>query len=131
MGPHEQEADRIHGERGGPGGVATVAARCGQAWVRIVDVACSGILLALGLNIVVGMAGCWTRATSPSMPWALTCLPCWHRPTWAKPFRPLRQCSQWAAYPIWLTIPLGPGYALAGVLLGAPTLKLGATIWPS
>ena len=49
----------------------------GTTWVRIIDMALLYIMLALGLNIVVGFAGCWIWATSPFMPWALMLPPCW------------------------------------------------------
>ena len=48
----------------------------GNAWVRIADLALLYIMLALGLNIVVGFLACWTWAISPSTPWAPTPLPC-------------------------------------------------------
>ena len=98
----------------------------GQAWVRIVDVALLYILLALGLNIVVGMAGLldlgyiafyavgaymFALLASPHLTEAL--------PAVAALF------PNGLHTPIWLAIPLGAGAAaLAGVLLGAPTLKL-------
>ncbi|MGE5451322.1 MAG: branched-chain amino acid ABC transporter permease [Acidobacteriota bacterium] len=98
----------------------------GQAWVRIVDVALLYILLALGLNIVVGMAGLldlgyiafyavgaylFALLASPHLTEAL--------PAVAALF------PHGLHTPIWLAIPLGAGgAALAGVLLGAPTLKL-------
>ncbi len=98
----------------------------GQAWVRIVDVALLYILLALGLNIVVGMAGLldlgyiafyavgaymFALLASPHLTEAL--------PAVAAMF------PNGLHTPIWLAIPLGAGAAaLAGVLLGAPTLKL-------
>ena len=98
----------------------------GQAWVRIVDVALLYILLALGLNIVVGMAGLldlgyiafyavgaymFALLASPHLTDAL--------PGLAAIF------PHGLHTPIWLAIPLGAGAAaLAGVLLGAPTLKL-------
>ena len=98
----------------------------GQAWVRIIDVALLYILLALGLNIVVGMAGLldlgyiafyavgaymFALLASPHLTEAL--------PAVAALF------PNGLHTPIWLAIPLGAGAAaLAGVLLGAPTLKL-------
>jgi branched-chain amino acid transport system permease protein len=98
----------------------------GEAWVRILDTALLYILLALGLNIVVGFAGLldlgyiafyavgaylFALLGSPhlteSVPWIAAMFP------------------DGLHTPIWLAIPLGAGVAaLAGVLLGAPTLKL-------
>ena len=98
----------------------------GHAWVRILDVALLYILLALGLNIVVGFAGLldlgyiafyavgaylFALLASPHLTENL--------PAIAAMF------PQGLHTPIWLVIPLGAGVAaLAGVLLGAPTLKL-------
>ncbi len=45
----------------------------GNFWVRIADTALLYVLLALGLNIVVGYAGLLDRASSPSSPSAPTC----------------------------------------------------------
>ena len=98
----------------------------GHAWVRILDTALLYILLALGLNIVVGFAGLldlgyvafyavgaylFALLGSPhlteNIPWVAAHFP------------------NGLHTPIWLAIPLGAGLAaMAGVLLGAPTLKL-------
>ena len=40
----------------------------GNAWVRIADMSLLYVLLALGLNIVVGMPVCWTWVMWPSLP---------------------------------------------------------------
>lgn len=98
----------------------------GHAWVRIVDTALLYILLALGLNIVVGFAGLldlgyiafyalgaylFALLASPHLTENFPMIAAWfpnglHTPTWA-------------------AIPLAAGLAaIAGVLLGAPTLKL-------
>ena len=85
----------------------------GRGWVRIADFALLYIMLALGLNIVVGYAGlldlgyiaffavgayCYALLGSPQFGWHL---------------------------PFWLVLPLCALVAcLFGVLLGAPTLRL-------
>ena len=48
----------------------------GNAWVRIADLALLYVMLALGLNIVVGYAGLLDLGYVPSMRWARTCLRC-------------------------------------------------------
>ena len=98
----------------------------GEAWVRILDTALLYILLALGLNIVVGFAGLldlgyiafyavgaylFALLASPHLVDNLPAVAAWF--------------PQGLHLPIWAAIPLGAGVAaLAGVLLGAPTLKL-------
>lgn len=98
----------------------------GQAWVRIVDTALLYILLALGLNIVVGMAGLldlgyiafygvgaylYALLASPHLTDNI--------PAIAALF------PHGLHTPIWMVLPLAAGVAgLAGVILGAPTLKL-------
>jgi branched-chain amino acid transport system permease protein len=98
----------------------------GQAWVRILDIALLYILLALGLNIVVGFAGLLDLgyiafyAVGAYM-FALLASPHLtdNLPALAAMF------PNGLHTPIWLVIPLGAGLAaIAGVLLGAPTLKL-------
>ena len=98
----------------------------GHAWVRIIDIALLYVLLALGLNIVVGFAGLldlgyiafyavgaylFALLASPHLTENL--------PAVAAMF------PDGLHMPIWVVIPLGAGLAaLAGVLLGAPTLRL-------
>ncbi|MBI3381063.1 MAG: ABC transporter ATP-binding protein [Aquabacterium sp.] len=98
----------------------------GEAWVRIVDTALLYILLALGLNIVVGFAGLLDLgyiafyAVGAYM-FALLASPHLSEniPAIAAMF------PDGLHTPIWLAIPIAAGVsALAGVLLGAPTLKL-------
>ena len=90
-----------------------VAALGGQAWVRILDFAILYVFLALGLNIVVGLAGLLDLGyiafyAVGAYTWALL----------ASPHFGLH-------WPIWAILPLGAGLAgFAGVLLGSPTLKL-------
>ena len=103
-----------------------IAAQFGQGWVRIMALALLYVLLALGLNIVVGYAGLldlgyvafyavgaymYALLASPHLsdnfPWIKDAFP------------------NGLHTPIWMVIPLAAGLAaLAGVVLGAPTLKL-------
>jgi branched-chain amino acid transport system permease protein len=98
----------------------------GNAWVRIADTALLYVLLALGLNIVVGYAGLldlgyvafyaigaymFALLASPhlteSFPWIGVMFP------------------EGLHMPLWIVIPAGAVLAgFFGVLLGAPTLKL-------
>jgi branched-chain amino acid transport system permease protein len=98
----------------------------GQAWVRILDVSLIYILLALGLNIVVGYAGLLDLGyvafyAVGAYLFALLASPHLsnHLPAVAAMF------PAGLHLPVWVVIPLGAGVAaLVGVLLGAPTLKL-------
>ena len=90
-----------------------VEASLGKSWLRIIDFALLYIMLALGLNIVVGYAGlldlgyvafyavgayCWALLASPHFGLNL---------------------------PFWVILPVGAAIAgLFGVLLGTPTLRL-------
>lgn len=90
-----------------------IEAGFGKSWLRIVDFALLYIMLALGLNIVVGYAGlldlgyvafyavgayCWALLASPHLELHL---------------------------PFWIILPVGAGVAaMFGVLLGTPTLRL-------
>ncbi|MCB4360305.1 ABC transporter ATP-binding protein [Quatrionicoccus australiensis] len=89
------------------------AALAGQAWVRILDYAILYVFLALGLNIVVGLAGLLDLGyiafyAVGAYSWALL----------ASPHFGLH-------LPFWVILPIGALVAcLFGVLLGSPTLKL-------
>jgi branched-chain amino acid transport system permease protein len=98
----------------------------GNAWVRIADVALLYILLALGLNIVVGYAGLLDLGYV-----AFFAVGAYLYGLLASPH--LFETFPWIAetFPggmhmsIWLAIPLAAILAgLFGMLLGAPTLKL-------
>ena len=98
----------------------------GNAWVRIADTALLYVLLAIGLNIVVGYAGLLDLGYV-----AFFAVGAYLYGLLASPH--LAQTFPWIAamFPhglhtsIWLVIPLAAGCAaLFGVLLGAPTLKL-------
>ena len=88
-------------------------ALAGTAWVRITNVALLFILLALGLNIVVGFAGLLDLGYI-----AFYAVGAYVYALLASPHFNLH-------LPFWVILPLGALVACAfGVLLGAPTLKL-------
>jgi branched-chain amino acid transport system permease protein len=98
----------------------------GNAWVRIADFALLYVLLALGLNIVVGYAGLLDLGYV-----AFYAVGAYLFALLASPH--LSNTFPWiAAYfphglhtPIWIVIPVAAIVAaMAGALLGAPTLKL-------
>ncbi len=98
----------------------------GNAWVRIADTALLYVLLAIGLNIVVGYAGLLDLGYV-----AFFAVGAYMYALLASPH--LTNTFAWIAAlyphgihaPILLVIPLAAGVAaLFGVLLGAPTLKL-------
>ena len=98
----------------------------GNAWVRIVDTALLYVLLAIGLNIVVGYAGLLDLGYV-----AFFAVGAYMYALLASPH--LTNTFEWIAaiyphgihMPILLVIPLAAALAgLFGVLLGAPTLKL-------
>ena len=103
-----------------------VAQQFGQGWVRILALALLYVLLALGLNIVVGYAGLLDLgfvafyAVGAYM-YALLASPhLWEHFAWIKSAFPNGLHT-----PIWLVIPLAAVLAAtAGVLLGTPVLKL-------
>ena len=98
----------------------------GNAWVRIVDMALLYVLLALGLNIVVGYAGLLDLGYV-----AFFAVGGYLFALLASPH--LAEAFPWIAatfpdglhLPIWAVIPLSAGLAaIFGMVLGAPTLKL-------
>jgi branched-chain amino acid transport system permease protein len=98
----------------------------GNFWVRIADIALLYVMLALGLNIVVGYAGLLDLGFV-----AFFAIGAYMYALMASPH--LSETFPWfaAMFPtglhtsIWLVIPLAALLAgLLGVLLGAPTLKL-------
>ncbi len=98
----------------------------GNAWVRILDFALLYVMLALGLNIVVGFAGLLDLGYI-----AFYALGAYMYALLASPHLWEQFPAIAAAFPdglhvsIWWVIPLGAGLAaIFGVLLGAPTLKL-------
>lgn len=85
----------------------------GQGWVRMLDFALLYILLALGLNLVVGYAGLLDLGYI-----AFYALGAYFYAWLASPHFGLH-------LPFWVILPLGTLFAAAfGLLLGAPTLRL-------
>jgi branched-chain amino acid transport system permease protein len=90
-----------------------IAGYAGQAWVRILNFAMLYIMLALGLNIVVGFAGLLDLGYI-----AFYAVGAYIYALLASPHFGIH-------LPFWVILPLSAGIACAfGVLLGAPTLKL-------
>src|SRR4051812_9716509 len=98
----------------------------GNFWVRVADFALLYVLLALGLNIVVGYAGLLDLGFV-----AFFAIGAYMYGLLASPH--LTEEFAWIAamfpgglhLPIWAVIPIGAGLAgIFGILLGAPTLKL-------
>jgi branched-chain amino acid transport system permease protein len=98
----------------------------GNAWVRIADMALLYVLLALGLNIVVGYAGLLDLGyvaffAIGAYMYALLASP--HLTETFPMFAAIFPNGLHS--PIWMVIPAAAGLAaLFGVLLGAPTLRL-------
>ncbi len=85
----------------------------GRGWVRILDFALLYIMLALGLNIVVGYAGLLDLGYIAFFA------------VGAYTYALLGSPQFGLHWPFWITLPLGAMVAcLFGVLLGAPTLRL-------
>jgi branched-chain amino acid transport system permease protein len=90
-----------------------LAGMLGQAWVRILNVTLLYVMLALGLNVVVGVAGLLDLGyvafyAVGAYTWSL-----------------LASAHFNLHYPFWVLLPLGAVLAaLAGLMLGAPVLKL-------
>jgi len=88
-------------------------AQVGTTWVRITNYAILYVLLALGLNIVVGFAGLLDLGYI-----AFYAVGAYTYALLASPHFNLH-------LPFWIILPIGAGVAaLFGVLLGTPTLKL-------
>jgi branched-chain amino acid transport system permease protein len=98
----------------------------GQAWVRILDASLLYILLALGLNIVVGFAGLLDLGYIAFYAVGAYMFALLASPHLTESIPALAALFPHGLHtPLWLAIPLGAGAAaLVGVLLGAPTLKL-------
>ena len=103
-----------------------VAGMAGNAWVRMLDFALLYVMLALGLNIVVGYAGLLDLgyvafyAVGAYMYALLSSPHLYDNFAWIAQTFPDGLHNS-----IWLVIPLGAGLAATfGVLLGAPTLRL-------
>ncbi len=106
--------------------VPLVAQQFGNAWVRIIDIALLYVLLALGLNIVVGYAGLLDLGYVAFYAVGAYMFGLLASPQLTDNFSTIRALFPNGLHmPIWVVIPAGAGLAgIAGVLLGAPTLKL-------
>jgi branched-chain amino acid transport system permease protein len=98
----------------------------GNAWVRIIDVALLYVLLALGLNIVVGFAGLLDLGYVAFYAVGAYMFGLLASPQLTETFPAIAAMFPNGLHtPWWVIIPLGAVLAGgAGVLLGAPTLKL-------
>src|SRR3954464_3506041 len=106
--------------------VPLVAQQFGNAWVRIIDIALLYVLLALGLNIVVGYAGLLDLGYVAFYAVGAYMFGLLASPQLSDNFSTIRAVFPNGVHmPIWVVIPAGAGLAaIAGGLLGAPTLKL-------
>ncbi len=103
-----------------------IAQQFGQGWVRIMAIALLYVMLALGLNIVVGYAGLLDLGYV-----AFYAVGAYMFALMASPH--LFETFEWIAAvfpnglhtPIWVVVPLAASLAaIAGILLGMPVLKL-------
>jgi branched-chain amino acid transport system permease protein len=103
-----------------------VVQMAGNAWVRIIDIALLYVLLALGLNIVVGYAGLLDLGYVAFYAVGAYMLGLLASPQLTDTFASFKSAFENGMHtPWWAVIPLGALVAGgAGVLLGAPTLKL-------
>ncbi len=98
----------------------------GNAWVRIADMALLYVLLALGLNIVVGYAGLLDLGYVAFFAIGAYMYALLASPHLTETFPAIAAMFPEGLHtPIWIIIPAAAGLAgLFGVLLGAPTLRL-------
>src|SRR5207344_859356 len=103
-----------------------IAQQFGNAWVRIIDIALLYVLLALGLNIVVGYAGLLDLGYVAFYAVGAYMLGLLASPHLFETFPGVAAAFPGGLHmPWWAVLPLGAAIAGAfGVLLGAPTLKL-------
>jgi branched-chain amino acid transport system permease protein len=98
----------------------------GNAWVRIADMALLYVLLALGLNIVVGYAGLLDLGYVAFFAIGAYMYGLLASPHLSDTFAALAAAfPQGLHTPLWLAIPMAAALAgVLGILLGAPTLRL-------
>jgi branched-chain amino acid transport system permease protein len=98
----------------------------GNAWVRIADMALLYVLLALGLNIVVGYAGLLDLGYVAFFAIGAYMYGLLNSPHLIEAFPVIAAMYPAGMHtPIWVVIPLAAALAgLFGILLGAPTLRL-------
>ena len=101
-----------------------VAQYFGNAWVRIIDIALLYVLLALGLNIVVGYAGLLDLGYVAFYAVGAYMFGLLGSSQLTDTFQSFKEVFPNGLHtPWWVVIPLGALLAAgAGVLLGAPTL---------
>ena len=98
----------------------------GNAWVRIADMALIYVMLALGLNIVVGFAGLLDLGYVAFFAVGAYTYGLLASPQLTDSFPAIAAMFPEGLHmPLWLILPVGAAVAgLFGMLLGAPTLKL-------
>jgi branched-chain amino acid transport system permease protein len=103
-----------------------LAQHVGNFWVRMLDFALLYVLLALGLNIVVGYAGLLDLGYVAFYAVGAYMFGLLASPHLGENFAAIKAIfPQGLHTPFWVVIPLGAALAgMAGVMLGAPTLKL-------
>jgi branched-chain amino acid transport system permease protein len=103
-----------------------LAQYAGNFWVRMIDFALLYVLLALGLNIVVGYAGLLDLGYVAFYAVGAYMFALLASPHLAETFPAVQALfPNGVHFSLWLVIPLGALVAgAAGMLLGAPTLKL-------
>jgi branched-chain amino acid transport system permease protein len=103
-----------------------LAQYAGNFWVRIIDFALLYVLLALGLNIVVGYAGLLDLGYIAFYAVGAYMFGLLASPHLSDTFPAIKAIFAGGLHtPLWVVIPLGALIAaMAGALLGAPTLKL-------
>jgi branched-chain amino acid transport system permease protein len=103
-----------------------IAQAAGNFWVRMIDFALLYVLLALGLNIVVGYAGLLDLGYVAFYAVGAYMFGLLASPHLVETFPMMKALFPHGLHtPVWVVIPLGAAIAgFAGVMLGAPTLKL-------
>jgi branched-chain amino acid transport system permease protein len=98
----------------------------GNAWVRIADMALLYVLLAIGLNIVVGYAGLLDLGYVAFFAVGAYMYGLLASPHLIETFPAIAALFPAGLHmPLWVIVPVGAALAgLFGMLLGAPTLKL-------
>eukprot|EP01136_Pigoraptor_vietnamica_P036851 Opistho-1_new@103982 len=106
--------------------VPLIAQQFGNGPVRIIDLALLYVLLALGLNIVVGYAGLLDLGYVAFYAVGSYMFALFASPHLSENFEAFAAMFPNGLHsPLWIIIPLGAGLAaFFGVMLGAPTLKL-------
>ena len=106
--------------------VPLIAQQFGNGPVRIIDLALLYVMLALGLNIVVGYAGLLDLGYVAFYAVGAYMFALLSSPHLSENFEAFRMAFPNGLHsPLWIVIPLAAGLAaFFGVMLGAPTLKL-------